>query len=106
MSEYVTEEDLVVPDCECGCWLGKHASQPHHYGWRSTECDCRKGMDDLRLANLDRIVRREVAKALRDESMALQALLATPGAPSRAALFMLSAKQGQRADAIENGGQS
>jgi len=71
MSEYVTEEDLEFPDCDCGHWLGKHSIVPHRHTARLIECDCRKTSVDLTLDHWDQVVRREVAKALDEAAAAL-----------------------------------
>lgn len=63
MSEYVTEEDLKEPVCDCGHPLLKHSDIVGGY-CAVKSCKCIKRPAPLRLAHLDSIVRREVAKAL------------------------------------------
>jgi hypothetical protein len=72
MSEYVTAEDLDEPVCECGHPAELHpetaGSDSYHATWsvyRYVKCSCAKTREGVRLARLDSIVRREVAKALR-----------------------------------------
>lgn len=99
MSEYVTAEDLDVPDCECGHHPGKHQAVPHHYSARLIECECRKTADDLDLAHLDSIVRREVAKELRTRAEWVREISAGWASDIADGLD-------QRAAGVENGGQS
>lgn len=67
----VTEADLDEPVCECGHPAEFHpetaGSDSYHATWsvyRYVKCSCAKTREGVRLAHLDSIVRREVAKAL------------------------------------------
>jgi len=91
MSEYVTKEDLGVSDivCECGHNAQFHPGGPvesitdFHADWsqwaKGEQCPCAKTKGGVRLAHLDSIVRREVAKALRAFAVEQQQYVWQPG---------------------------
>ena len=113
MSEYVTEEDLGFPDCDCGHWLGKHSIVPHRHTARLIECDCRKTSVDLTLDHWDQVVRREVAKELRAFAAKLRQDVDATGPPRThaditcaTAILSDAAEAEKRATAVESGGQS
>lgn len=81
MSEYVTAADMVGFEvCDCG-----HSASFHQtLGGVQSVCigvpqrgacaaQCRKSADDIRLAHLDAVVRREVVRELRDFAEDLRA---------------------------------
>jgi hypothetical protein len=78
MSErLVTEADLREDECECGHRLSLHPlvlaendSLNWHADWvqysKGEHCACARSVAEVKLDRLDAIVRREVAKALRE----------------------------------------